>query len=437
MKLFRKKKDSGEDAAGAPGEAAASAEADQVAPGEGPGAPVEADVSTRAETGPDDAPGDEPTISPEGDAAVVEPGEKADGNSQPDDFFDLPPEKVAEWMPRGMVVAVPRKIDLMPVLKVFLLAVTAGVLVAGIYLIWPTSTAHVPDLVGKGLTEAMETARSHGFDPVVTGWSYSEAHSDGVVLKQTPEGASVVKKGSSMSLTVSKGPRPETGSKTTVKPPAPAATTATGPFAGKVVCVDPAGQSRPGIDEWSDPGMTRKNTPEGEIRGATTGNAGYLVNMDIANKLKSLLEKDGITVVMTRETNDVELTNTMRAEIANSVNASILMRIHCANSDDPFVKGTRTLYPAESQWTEPIYQQSKAAALFVQTELLKACGTEDLGTSATHDNAGLNWSSVPAVQAEPGYLSSPRDDTLLAEDNYRWKVAWGLRNGIVKYLTNP
>jgi N-acetylmuramoyl-L-alanine amidase len=183
--------------------------------------------------------------------------------------------------------------------------------------------------------------------------------------------------------------------------------------------------------------MTRKDTPEPEIRGATTGNAEYMVNLDIATKLKDLLEKDGMKVVMTRDTNEVEISNATRAEIANNANADLYMRIHCANSDDPFIKGTQTLYPAESNWTGSIYQQSKEAALFVQAEVIKSCGTEDLGIVPAHDLAGFNWSRVPVVQAEPGYLSSPRDDTLLAQDDFRWKVAWGLRNGIIKYLSSP
>jgi N-acetylmuramoyl-L-alanine amidase len=432
MKLFRRKKDEDGGDAEAP-----SAASEETATEEGDSAGVDTDTAVDAGSGEATTPGEgESGGTPGDEEGEGTPDAHAEGAGQAAEFFDLLPEEVAGWMPRGMVVAAPRKIDLMPFLKVFLLVLTLGVVVAGIYVIWPTSTAHVPDLIGKDLTEAMDTARAQGFDPAVTGWAYSEAHSDGIILKQTPEGASVVRKGSSISLTVSKGPRPDTGS-STLKKTTPTQTTATGPFSGKVVCVDPTGQSLPGSDEWTDPGMTRKNTAQAEVRGATTGNADYLVNMDIAIKLKSLLEKDGITVVMTRDTNDVEMTGAMRAEKANSVNANLFMRIHCTSSEDPFAKGTRTLYPAESQWAEPIFQQSKAAALFVQTELLKSCGTEDLGTSAAHDNPGLNWSDVPAVQAEPGYLSSPRDDTLLAEDNYRWKVAWGLRNGIIKYLTNP
>ncbi|MHB8896226.1 MAG: N-acetylmuramoyl-L-alanine amidase [Candidatus Geothermincolia bacterium] len=428
MKLFHRKKNiEPEDARAVPEEL----EGLDAGDGEPEGASVEPSTAQGEEVAPD-APEPEDAADKPEDAAGVD---KEDGS--PDDFFDLPPEKLADYMPRGQVVAAPRQLNFRPVLKVLGFLAGLVIVIAGIYFIWPTSVARVPDLVGKTLTEAMDAARAKGFSPVVKTWRWSESHSDGVVLLQNPVSARVVKKGAEISLTVSKGPRPEQGTKKKPATTVPQAPPAGGPYAGKVICVDPGGQSRPDIDEWADPGMTRKNSPEPEIRGVTTGNAEYLVNMDIALKLKNLLEKDGMTVVMTRESNDVEISNAMRAEMANNANANLYMRIHCANSDDPFKRGTQTLYPTESVWSEAIFQQSKAAALFVQAEVIRSCGTEDLGTIPTHDLAGFNWSRVPVVQAEPGYLSSPRDDTLLAEDNYRWKVAWGLRNGIIKYLTNP
>jgi N-acetylmuramoyl-L-alanine amidase len=41
------------------------------------------------------------------------------------------------------------------------------------------------------------------------------------------------------------------------------------------------------------------------------------------------------------------------------------------------------------------------------------------------------------VESQPAFLSNPRDDSLLAQDDFRWKVAWGLRNGIIKCMENP
>lgn len=416
MKLFRKKKDEESFPAGTPAEDELS-----VREGEDPEAETRSEVSHSA--------GDEEALS--------EATDQSPPSDTPDqDFFDLPPEQVAGYVPKGLVAAAPRDIDFRPVLNVLIFIVIIAAIVTGIYLVWPSSTARVPDLVGKSLTEAMDNARSRGFQPLVTTWNWSASRTNGVVLSQEPVAARVVKKGATISLNVSKGPQPETGSKTPISAAAPASSPAA-PYSGKVICVDPGGQTRTDASEWTDPGMTRKNTPEPDVRGTVTGNAEYLVNLDIGVKLKNLLEKDGIKVVMTRETNDVDLSNIMRAEIASNANANLYLRIHCANSDDPMVMGAQTLYPAQGDYTEPIYEKSKQAALLVQAELLKSLGVEDKGVVSNHDLPGLNWSKVPVIQAEPGYLSSPRDDSNLAEDSYRWKVAWGLRNGIIKYLTSP
>jgi len=141
--------------------------------------------------------------------------------------------------------------------------------------------------------------------------------------------------------------------------------------------------------------------------------------------------------VMTRESNDVQLPNIARDDIAASAGANLMVSIHCATSSDPMNMGTRTLYPASSQYTSAIYESSKAAALFIQSDVLKSCGTEDLGTQPAADKAIFNWSKVPVVVSEPAYLSNPRDDSLLAQDDFRWKIAWGLRNGILKYMASP
>jgi len=95
-----------------------------------------------------------------------------------------------------------------------------------------------------------------------------------------------------------------------------------------------------------------------------------------------------------------------------------------------------TLYPARSRWTESLYENSKQAALLVQEELVKSSGLDDLGVKSASDNPGFNWSKVPVVETQAGFLSNEEDDRLLADDQFRWKVAWGLRNGIRKYLNN-
>ena len=361
------------------------------------------------------------------------------------DFFDMSPEEAVSYRPPGVVVAVRKPRNFKPVLKAIGVIAVLGVAVLGVVLLWPSSEARVPDLIGKTLTEAFDAARAAGFQPSVDGWEYSGEQSDGVVLSQKPNGDKVVKKGSAIALTVSKGPKSGVGG-SPGQESAPvseqdgdreSAELVANPYEGKTVCVDPGHQVALAEKEWTDPGMSRKNPGDDGARGVVTGNPEYLVTIDVGLKLKSLLEKDGIEVVMTREANDVDLSSINRAEMANNAGADLYVRVHCGNSGDTGKSGTATLYPASTEWTESIFEDSKTAALFIQEELVKSCSTNDLGVFGIHDKSGFNWSGVPVIEAEIAFLSNTEDDELLATDEFRWEAAWGLRNGIIKYFSNP
>ena len=361
------------------------------------------------------------------------------------DFFDMSPEEAVSYRPPGIVVAVRKPRNFKPALKAIGVIAVLGVAILGIVLLWPSSEARVPDMIGKTLTEAFDAARAAGFQPSVARWEYSSEHSDGVVLSQKPNGDKVVKKGSAISLTISKGPKPGIGGSPGRKSvPATdqagdgeSAELVANPYEGMIVCIDPGHQVALAEEEWTDPGMSRKNPGENGARGVATGNPEYLVTIDVGIKLKSLLEKDGIEVVMTRESNDVDLSNINRAEIANNAGADLYVRIHCGDSSDTGKSGTVTLYPENTEWTESIFEASKTAALFIQEELVKSCSTNDLGVYGLHDKSGFNWSRTPVIEAEIAFLSNAEDDELLVTDEFRWEAAWGLRNGIIQYFSNP
>ncbi len=354
-------------------------------------------------------------------------------------FFDLEPEELADFKPAAPLIARREPFNWKPALIAVAALLALGAVILAVILLWPPSGLKVPDLIGKTLTEAFESARDSGFVPTVTGWAFSSEHSDGVVLAQSPGAGKVEGKGSGIKLTVSKGPETDTG-------PAPGQAASsqpggeqagTGPFSDRTITIDPGSQALPSREEWADPGMTRRLPGDSGARGVLTGNDEYLVTLDTALKLKSLLEKDGINVVMTRETSTIDLPEVMRAEIAANAESDLYLRIHCGNSSDPAMMGIETLYPARDRWTGEFYEKSKTAALLIQEQLTKSCATDDLGALDRHDMPGFNWSKVPVVEAEIGFLTNPRDDSLLSDEQFRWKVAWGLRNGIVEFLNSP
>ncbi len=77
--------------------------------------------------------------------------------------------------------------------------------------------------------------------------------------------------------------------------------------------------------------------------------------MAVGLKLRDALEAQGLQVVMTRTTQDVDISNAARAQIANTSHADLTIRLHCNGSGDRSVHGLFTLYPASIQgWTDDI-----------------------------------------------------------------------------------
>jgi N-acetylmuramoyl-L-alanine amidase len=115
------------------------------------------------------------------------------------------------------------------------------------------------------------------------------------------------------------------------------------------------------------------------------------------------------------------------------------VRIHGDASPDSRISGLSTLYPASNKWTSRIAGRSKRAASRIQQFAIVSTGAVDRGVHRRRDLVGFNWSKVPTVLVECGFLSNPVEDRLLASPHYQDKVAAGIADGIMAYLSkeNP
>lgn len=205
----------------------------------------------------------------------------------------------------------------------------------------------------------------------------------------------------------------------------------------KIVCIDPGHQAFANLDkEPIRPGsyITKAKVTGGAV-GVFSRVPEYKIVLEISQKLKVKLEQEGIKVILTRSTNNVDLSNIDRAKIANNLKADLFIRIHADSNLNKSANGYSILYPKRNQWTENIYEKSKRAAQIVSDEL-STTGSKNNGIVPRGDLTGFNWSKVPSILIETGFLSNNDEDKLLNSDAYQQKITRGIIKGIIAYLNN-
>lgn len=181
---------------------------------------------------------------------------------------------------------------------------------------------------------------------------------------------------------------------------------------------------------------TLKIKDGGGTHGVVSGLREADLNLRVALRLRTLLERTGVRVVMTRTTTaGTSVGNIVRARIANRAGAALFLRIHADGSTDPSARGTHTLYPAlRKGWTDDVYGESRRAAQAVQRELGAALGFPDRGLQERSDFTGFNWADVPVVLVEMGFMTNRTEDRLLATPAYQRRAAVGLCRGALRFL---
>jgi N-acetylmuramoyl-L-alanine amidase len=206
---------------------------------------------------------------------------------------------------------------------------------------------------------------------------------------------------------------------------------------GAVVVVDPGHQGRGNsAQEPIGPGSsTTKDKVTSGTSGVSTRTLESTIALAIGLKLRDALQARGIKVVMTRTSQDVDLSNIERTKIANAAHAALYIRVHADGADSSSTHGIHTLYPAtKTGWTDDIAVVSKRAAQLAQNALVAATGAADRGLDARDDMTGFNWSDVPVIIPELGFMSNPEEDRLLNSASYQQKIADALADATVRFL---
>src|SRR6516164_10125356 len=175
--------------------------------------------------------------------------------------------------------------------------------------------------------------------------------------------------------------------------------------------------------------------------------------LDVARKLRPLLQSKGLRVIMTRE-GDYFVPLEVRAQIANKARNSIFVSIHFnATNDDPNATGfeifsfTPRGAPSTSDGnvTSRSFNMQPGSSVDAQSMALSACIYHSvLGQLREYDRgikrarfAVLRLTKVPAVLIECGFLTERGESKLISNKDWRAKLAGAIGVGIENYQALP
>ena len=205
----------------------------------------------------------------------------------------------------------------------------------------------------------------------------------------------------------------------------------------KVICIDAGHQTKANLDkEPIGPGAkTTKFKVTGGTSGLWTKQTEYALALKVAKKLRKILKKRGYKVVMCRTKNDVNISNSERAAIANNAYADAFIRIHANGAASKSVNGAMTICQTKNNpFNSNIYSNSKLLSDKILDNIVDRAGCKKLYVWETDSMSGINWSKVPVTIVEMGYMTNEKEDRALNTSSYQKKMAEGMANGIDAYF---
>lgn len=181
---------------------------------------------------------------------------------------------------------------------------------------------------------------------------------------------------------------------------------------------------------------TKAKMTSGAI-GVYTGNFEYDITLDVANYLNAELMKRGYTVYMSRTSNNADLSNAKRAQMANANNAEVYIKIEAPASNDPTASGILGFIATSmNSHSGSNYQNNYELCYDILKTTCASTSAKRLGIYETDNLTSLNYCDMPATVISIGFLSNENDDIYLGTEDYKKQVALGIAKGVDLYFEN-
>lgn len=200
-------------------------------------------------------------------------------------------------------------------------------------------------------------------------------------------------------------------------------TTSSLPVTNKVIILD-AGHGKPDEGASSSSGTTEE-----------------AINLKIVQKVQSLLEQSGGTVILTRsdengiyDSDEASLRNKKvsdiknRVRIGNNSSADIFVSIHLNKIEQSQYYGWQTFFKEGNEQSKRLAESIQSA---LNSSIQKENKREALKITGKYiiDNV-----EIPTTIVECGFLSNLEEEQQLQNEEYQSKLAWGIYTGIMDYF---
>ncbi|HSI74428.1 MAG TPA: N-acetylmuramoyl-L-alanine amidase [Lunatimonas sp.] len=192
---------------------------------------------------------------------------------------------------------------------------------------------------------------------------------------------------------------------------------------GKIICLDPGHGGTAAIDSY---------------RVGPTGEREEWINLRVGLYLKKMLEKQGATVLMTREA-DVQVALADRAELAVDRNADVFISIHHNATADRSVNFPILYFHGSAMENEASVSLGKLIAKEFRETLFDSEGPVSLVSDfAIFPNAGAGvlrgTYGIPSILAEASFFSNADEEKRLKKKRYNKREAKAYINALTTFF---